>query len=256
MIKIGCFNVKNDVANYMINKDSKADATAEMINHQKFDLFGMQELTSKYLKELSPRLKEYEFYGKYRYGNLLKGLSYNENNNIITHKNILHKRTIWLPWIASNFKDLKLGIKKKSIMPRIATIIIVDDEHGPICMINTHLNSKIASIQIRQLNKLQKIIMNYYKKYPIILTGDFNMQISDKRFTDFISKVKMFGIKHVDIEENTWKSDSGNKKSFDHIFIPEGWIVKNKGIIDLGDVSDHNVIYVEADIIKKDTNLD
>jgi endonuclease/exonuclease/phosphatase family metal-dependent hydrolase len=252
MIKIGCFNVKNDVQNYMINKETNADAIAEMINHQKFDLFGMQELTAKYFKELSLRLKDYKFYGKYRYGRLFKGLSYNENNNIITNKKVMFERTIWLPWIANNFKDLKLGVKKKSIMPRIATIVIVEDkDNGKLCMINTHLSSRISSIQLCQLKKLKEIIMKYNKKYPIILTGDFNMEISDKRFSDFIFGIKAFGMKHINIEGNTWQNKSGKAKSFDHIFIPEDWVVKNAGIIDLKNVSDHKAIYVEADIISK-----
>ena len=60
-------------------------------------------------------------------------------------------KTIWLPWIANNLKDLKESILKKSMIPRIATMIVISDsEIGKVRMINTHLDHKISSVKTRR----------------------------------------------------------------------------------------------------------
>lgn len=256
IIKIGSFNVKDNSINSKggMREDgvSNADILANQIKEKEFDLLGTQELTIKYTNELALRLKNYKFYGSYRYGNLLSNIPFNENNNIITNKNVISQNTIWLPWIADNLKDLKKSITKMSIMPRIATIVIVNDEiHGDICMINTHLDYQIPSIQIRQLQALKKLIEKYSGQYPTILTGDFNMNIDNKNFNKFISDMKANNMKRVEINENTWYDKNDNGKTLDHIFLPKDWNIQNAGIIDLKDTSDHNGIFVEAEVKHK-----
>lgn len=131
-------------------------------------------------------------------------------------------------------------------MPRIATIVILeDDEKEKICMINTHLDYQISSIQIRQLNALKKIIKKYEKEYPIILTGDFNMELGDRKFDSFISDVDNT-LQHVNIEGNTWYGNNGKKGALDHIFIPKSWEVEDAGIICSMGTSDHDVIYANV----------
>lgn len=256
ILKIGSLNVKDNSINSKggMREDgiSNADILAKQIKEEEFDLIGTQELTIKYVNELALRLNDYKFYGNYRYGNLLKNIPFNENNNIITNKNVVMQNTIWLPWIANNFTDLKKSITKMSIMPRIATIVIINDEiHGQICMINTHLDYQIPSIQMRQLQALKKIITKYSSQYPIILTGDFNMKIDDKNFSSFISDMKDNNMKRVEINENTWYDKNGNGKTVDHIFLPKDWNIQNAGIVDLNGTSDHKGIFVEAEVKHK-----
>lgn len=160
-LKIGSFNTKDNATNRKggMREDgiSNADILASQIKENEFDLIGTQELTIKYVNELVSRLKDYKFYGSYRYGNLLTKIPFNENNNIITKKNVVLQNTIWLPWIANNFSDLKDSITKMSIMPRIATIVVIKNQiNEEICMINTHLDYQIPSIQKRQLKLLLK----------------------------------------------------------------------------------------------------
>lgn len=255
-LKIGSFNTKNNSINSKGGRRedgvSNADILANQIKENEFDLLGTQELTIKYVNELASRLKSYQFYGHYRYGNLLTQIPFNENNNIITNKDVVSQSTIWLPWVANNFPDLKNSITKMSIMPRIATIVIINDQiHGKICMINTHLDYQIPSIQIRQLQALKKIIEKYYSKYPIILTGDFNMEIEDKKFNNFISDLKDYDMKRVGINESTWYDKNGTGKTLDHIFLPTDWNIQNAGIIDLKGTSDHKGIFVETDVKHK-----
>ena len=117
---IGTFNTKDNSINRNggVREDgiSNADLVTDIIKENEFDFLGTQELTIKYVNELALRLSDYKFYGSYRYGNLLTKMPYNENNQIITNQNVLVSKTIWLPWIANNFPDLKTSITKMSIM--------------------------------------------------------------------------------------------------------------------------------------------
>lgn len=251
LLKVGSFNVKDNNINrsggMRKNGISNADILAGIIEEKNFDLLGTQELTIKYVNELSLRLKKYRFYGNYRYGNLFLKMPFNENNNIITNKNVIFQNTIFLPWIPDTFSDLKKSIVKMSLMPRIATIIIIEEQaYGKICMINTHLDYQIPSIQIRQLQVLKEIIVKYSSKYPIILTGDFNMEVEDKNFNNFISEIKSNGIERVEINKNTWYDKSGVGKTLDHIFIPKTWKIQNADLVDLKGTSDHKGVFAEV----------
>lgn len=247
-LKIGSFNIRN--CNSKKEKLSNAKELIELIKNEKINILGTQELTKIYEKELQKGLPEYKFFGNYRFGKwFLKNNKYNENNIIITDKTVINHRTIWLPWIAKNYKDLKESIVKKSIMPRIATMItIYDKEFGKLKMINTHLDHKIPTIKKIQLEKLEKMIMKIQKKEPVILTGDFNLQEQDEMFKEFMKALEKNNMKKVVIEGNTWTGKNGSGKKIDHIFIPSSWKIINKGLLDSRGISDHNPIYVEVEI--------
>ena len=132
-----------------------------------------------------------------------------------------------------------------SIMPRIATIVVSEnEEHRKLCMINTHLDYQVPSIQARQLKALKKIIQKY-SLYDIILTGDFNMEISDKSFSLFVNDTKD-KLQHVDVDGVTWYGANGEETIVDHIFVPKNWQVENTEIIDLKGTSDHDAICVDV----------
>jgi len=250
-MKIGSFNVKDNYINSHggIREDglSNADIVAQIILNENFDFLGTQELTINYVNEIALRLNNYSFHGNYRYGNLLTKLPYNENNNIITRKEVIFDETVLLPWIPNNIKDLSKSIFELSIMPRIATIIVAkDEEFGNVCMINTHLDYLNSSIQKRQLEELKKLIGKYGQNYPIILTGDFNMEMENENFSEFVENIQEQNLMHVDIEGNTWHGSNGEQRKVDHIFIPNNWIVEESGIISSKGTSDHDFIYVKC----------
>lgn len=253
---IGSFNTKDNSINSHggIREDGTSNAliVSDIIKENKFDLLGTQELTINYVNTIKLGLDNYKFYGNYRYGKLLKKMPYNENNNIITNKKVVLEKTYHLPWIANNIKDLKDSVVKMSIMPRIATVIIFDnDNNNCMCMINTHLDYQIPSIQIRQLTELKKLIKAYSTLYPTIVTGDFNMELNNENFNTFIKDVKDYDLRHVDIEGNTWHNKKGEDQALDHIFIPSYWKIEDMGIISSRDTSDHDLIYVNAKVKTK-----
>lgn len=250
-MKIGSFNVKDNYINshggFRKDGSSNADIVANIILNEEFDFLGTQELTINYVNEIALRLNNYKFYGNYRYGNLLTKLPYNENNNIITRKEVVFDETVWLPWVANNIKDFTKSIITLSMMPRIATVIVANDEEfGQICMINTHLDYLNPSIQKRQLAELKQLIGKYNSKYPVILTGDFNMEPGNKNFSEFIENLQEQSLMHVDIEGHTWHNSTGKKRMLDHIFIPNYWCVEDAGIISSQGTSDHDFVYVKC----------
>ena len=251
-MRIGSFNIKDDYINRKggIRKNGTSNSliVSNIILKNNFDIIGCQELTYKFKKLMKKKLSDYKFYGNYRFGNLFARLPYNENNNIITNKKVIFKKTYKLPMFPKKFDDLKVLIKKHALLPRIATLVIFEYNDELICIINTHLNNRIPDIREKQLKKLIKIIDIYYKKYPIIITGDFNMEASVKIFKDFINNLEKYNLKHVDFIKNTFRNNEGVNYSLDHIFIPNYWKVKYTKIINSKGSSDHNYLCVDVEV--------
>ena len=239
-IKICTFNGMDNSINRK-GGISNASIVSELLKD--YDLIGTQEFTKKYLDNVISNLTTYKAYGKYRYGNLLARIPYNETNSIITNQNVVFSKTYHLPFLADNFSDFKTSFVKKSIMPRIATIVVFKTKtEDEICMINTHLDYRVLSIQTRQLSALKKLIIQYSKDYPIILTGDFNMEID--QLADFISSLSEI-IKPVSIEGASLTLKNGSLKRVDHIFIPNNYVVEDSGIINSEETSDHNLVFAK-----------
>lgn len=115
-------------------------------------------------------------------------------------------------------------------------------------MINTHLDYETPSLQIRQLEEIKKLVLKYKEKYPIIVTGDFNMQMKDERFQDFVLDMKENGIERVQIDEATHQDKTGEKKTLDHIFVSKDFDVMNAGVIKMEEyakTSDHDPIFAD-----------
>lgn len=226
-------------------KESNTKQIADIINKNEIDFFGAQETIKIQEDAIKKLLDGYSINGKHRCGDLFVNMPYNEGNPGITNQKVIESNTIWLPFIANNFGDLKESITKMSIMPRIATTTIIEDkEYRNLCMINTHLDYQIPSIQIRQLETLKKLILKYNQDYEIFLTGDFNMELGNKMFEEFMSDMKDV-ITRVDVNQSTWNGKNGESKTVDHVFIPnnEKWSITDAGIIDLTGASDHNAVY-------------
>lgn len=231
---IGTFNIKDSKEN---NKSDNIKKIASIINENKFDILGTQELTHKNIKRLKKHLNNYEFYGKYRYKNM-SFIPYNECNKIITKEKIVKSKTIWLPFFKSIFNFS---------FPRIVTMVILENKNNKkICMMNTHLENSNKIIRYKQLDVLKKLVIKYGQKYDIILCGDFNMQEKNEKMISFINETKKI-IKLVKLDGNTWYSKNNKGKKIDHIFIPVNWKIKTSRIIDSKKISDHNLLVVEVE---------
>lgn len=101
-------------------------------------------------------------------------------------------------------------------------------------------------VQKRQLKFLKQLIKKYSKEYPVILTGDFNMELGTEYFDSFNDELKNMGLKRVEVNEKTNADKFENKTAIDHIFIPNDWKVINSGVKDIPYVTDHKEVYAEV----------
>jgi len=253
-LNICTYNVRNDNLIRGLTKEKIKEIYSRLLNENNIDVLATQEMVKRTVEVLKTELKDYCIVGNYRYGNnkILKSIKsikkYNEGNNIITKFPVLYEETKKLPWIPRNIKELYSGIfKYKSIMPRITTEAILEiPNYGTVKFINTHL-----SHHLKQTTKLQLIrLISKIKSSPIpvVLTGDFNINLSNKTYKKYFTEIENLGLKRVELNSKTFKK-SKKEQAIDHIFIPNNWIVKDKKIIDeeyLDDYSDHYPLLISV----------
>lgn len=260
-MKVLCINCQNNDINRNggITSDGidYCESLKEIINNN-YDIVGTQEMSKLFTERLKEKLRNYRFIGKYRFDYTIAKIvskelaKYIENNKILVHGNVVEEKNIKLPYIPFNYKEIKKGLKKGSLIRRIATCCLVDDlKLGKVYVINTHLDYYIVSVQERQINKLLKHIKKVSNKYNVVITGDFNMQKGDRLFEYFLSELNKLGIKRVPIDIKTNASKYKNKGAIDHIFISDKFNIKEYGIVEdelLDGLTDHIPIYVDFDL--------
>ncbi len=151
---------------------ARAISILKLIQQEKPDLIGVQELTPLAEKKLQKLTELYGMTGEYRLGT--KQL-FNESNAIFYRKerfNLLNGSTYWL----SKTPDKPGSSFLTSIFPRIAVFAILKDKENDMVftMINTHLDHGRETVRTAQA----KIIANLASHHCIgnftIITGDFN----------------------------------------------------------------------------------
>ena len=258
-IIIGTMNIQNKykITDYN-GLDEKGNDNAQLLNRflveNDVDILGTQELVREFIDRIKDTIKlNYKIYGNFRFGSssIVKKLEifdkFNETVSIISKHPVIKNKTVTLPWIPTNPKDIIKSIKVGSLRPRVATITLVDiPEFGKVNFINTHLDHKMAITQIKQMNYLKSLIKK--SKYPVILTGDFNMTINMPRFKLFIESLDEIGYKWVENHHITWKHQK-DKMPIDHIFIPKEWNIEQTEVLTdkyLDKFSDHYPILVKV----------
>lgn len=250
-LKIGTLNCQNNEENRQ-NRDNRASLLAEHILEEKYDILGTQELTIKFTKKVNEYLGEYHFYGDYQYGRGIIGTrfpiikSFNQGNQIITHFPVVSTKTHIMPWFPFSIKDLWKALKKKSIGRRIVTKIEIKLGEEYISILNTHLDYYLPSVQKKQLHYLLKKVKKLSHNGPILLMGDFNMEISNPLFLSFVEKLDSLGFIRVPVDNKTNDARYRAKTAIDHVFIPKNWEILSCGALEVN-ITDHKAVYVEVE---------
>ena len=262
-IKIGTLNVQNSKINRTggITPDGidNAKVLANHIENTGYYFLGTQEITRVFSRKILSNLSKYRLYGNYILGSskLVRSIpifnSFNEKNAIITNKFVEKNYTKTLPWFPSNPKDLMDALIHGSIMPRIVTVAKINDSRvGSIYVLNTHIDYQIRNIQDKQLRRIYRIAKSLSYYYPVVITGDFNMEVGiDSHFDEFIQGLERLGLKRVEVNNKTNAEKFSNKTAIDHIFIPGSWMIENAGLINddrLNTVTDHKGVFADVKV--------
>jgi len=255
-IKVCTFNVRNDNLVKNLTEKLIEDCYFMILNKYKVDILTTQEMIDSTLNVLKKKFPMYHFIGESRYGTgifqkkvrVLK--KYNEHASIITRMPVLVQKTNSLPWLPMNIKDFYNGIfKYRSMTPRVLTDVVVEIDSGRrIRVLNTHLDCHMNTVRKRQL----KYIVEYIKdsNLPVILLGDFNSNLKNKVFLNFVKELEALGLKRVEYDHKTFRK-SKKDTPIDHIFVQEDLEIKEYGIIKeekIEKYSDHFPLYVTIDI--------
>ena len=220
-MKILTFNVRNRyrIDNYsgIYKGIDTIKNLSDYIKSNDIDIIALQEVVESYRDNLTNSLGAYYVYGKPRFGSNIftrdinKLKRFNESANIYTKEECIRNKNYKLP----NLPD---------ILPRVATLVEYRVGSKVITIINVHLSAYNKISKNRQLKYLYKKIKNI--KTPIILLGDFNMNIKSNIMNSFINKLSNKGINHLEIKGRTFKKSKRNLP-IDHIFISNSLKVKS-----------------------------
>ena len=225
-MKICTFNIRNDYFDY---KKEKSNIIYNYLKDNNIDILGLQEVFSKPNRDLKKLIKnDYKMIGKYRFLLPLLHFTSNEKTPIITNHEIVESTTYRLP-------------HKPSKLRRVMTHVVIKYNDKEISIYNTHLEARIDRVKEEQLNFILEILKS--DKRPKILIGDFNSDISDTYFKEFINNLKELNLTRIPISENTLKD---SKRNIDHIFIDNSFKLIKKEVVKTLEISDHYPIVIEV----------
>lgn len=212
-MKILTFNVRNRYGIKNYNGIYKGIDTiknlSDYIKSNDIDIIALQEVIEIYRDNLTNVLGNYYVYGKPRFGSNIftkrieKLKRFNESVNIYTKEECIRNKNYKLPSLPD-------------ILPRVATLIDYKVDNKIITIINVHLSAYNKISKNRQLKYIYKIIKKINN--PIVLLGDFNMNIKSNIMNDFINKLSNLGINHLEIKGRTFKKSKRNLP-IDHVFV-------------------------------------
>lgn len=161
---------------------------AESLVRYKADIVGTQELQCWQYEELMGLLGDsWDGVGLPRKNTNSERCSIIYNKKTIEY---INGETIWLSETPS-----VVGSKSwNSAQPRILTYgkFLHKPSQTEFYFFNTHLDHKSEDARLNQLKLIVSYMDMYSKDYPVILTGDFNMYITDDCFTPLTEKAEVY----------------------------------------------------------------
>ncbi|TMM29570.1 endonuclease/exonuclease/phosphatase family protein [Polaribacter aestuariivivens] len=180
------------VMTYNIRLDVKSDAENQWANRKDFLLsqikfyeptvFGTQEGRPNQIEDLTNGLKNYNYIGHGR-----DGANKGEYSAIFYDKTKVKFSNVNTFWLSETPEKMSLGWDAS--YPRICTygLMTVLNSDEKIWVFNTHLDHKGAEAQLKGMELIETEIKKVNtQNYPVILTGDFNVEPNSK----LISKLK------------------------------------------------------------------
>jgi len=109
---------------------------------------------------------------------------------------------------------------------RLAQVIKIKILEQTLVLINVHLEAYDVKTRKTQMQQVKSIYLKYYKKYPVILLGDFNSDINfDEAGIQIFLKLPDTGCAAFDLKvpQNTFSSELPEQR-LDYIFYNKNFI--------------------------------
>lgn len=224
-----------------INAWSKRkELVSSMIRFNNADIVGVQEALLNQLDDLTTLLDGYSWFGVGRDDGMNKG----EFSAILFKADrfkVIEQSTFWL----SDTPDVP-SMGWDAAFPRVVTWGKLKDKRTQkeFYIFNTHYDHLGEAARINSSMLLKKRITEIFKGSPVILTGDFNSQISTEAYQIIVnqsdhdfslydaqskSKIDHHG-SHVTFNDFGKSIEPGNK--IDFIFVTKDFDVLQHGVID------------------------
>jgi len=230
---VGTFNLRNHYWQRNWDGGEFPIVLSNFIKIHQIDFLGVQELVRNYSFKLIRELgSAYTINGGYRYGRIPFIEQFNESNAVITRRKVLEQDTSYL----ARIPFLSHGTQ----MPRIVTTVKTDYGY----FMNTHVEYWKESAQIYQLQVLYRHILEHQDQ-PLIITGDFNVDIDKSYFVNFIDRLAKIGVHHIDNRIPTYQTKN---QVLDHVFVSDDYDILDVDVVyddDIQAISDHRPILVK-----------
>ncbi len=235
-IKVMTFNIRYDNPADSLNSWSlRAPAVYRFIEEVKPDVLGLQEALWHQYEYLDTLLTGYGSVGAGRDDGARGG----EMNPIFYNKerfDMIRTKTFWL----SETPDVPGSISWESSLPRIVTWMELADKNSKehFYIFNTHFAHDSDSARIMSSGLLLSEADSIASDFPFIVTGDFNMLLSDKGYEILTGPYESVPLL-IDAYAATEKkhtgpaytyngfSDSTSAGRIDYIFVRNGMRVLN-----------------------------
>lgn len=172
-MKVMTYNIRLDMQSDGPNKwDERKESMVDLINYYMPEIFGIQEGLPHQVAYLSKELKNYKFIGVGRDDGKNKGeysaLFYNEKKYTVSNDTTI--------WLNETGEVGKLGWD--AAYPRICTYGLFENKisHLKVWVFNTHFDNmgnvareESAKLILKTIKKINTA------KFPVILSGDFNL---------------------------------------------------------------------------------
>lgn len=176
------------------NRFSKrSQAILKLIQDQKPDIIGVQELTQTSEQKLQSLRHSYGSTGEYRWERFP---FFNESNAVFFRSDrfrLIKSRTFWL----SETPEIPSSKLRASIFPRIAVFAVMQDllSERLFTVVNVHLDHCLEHVRTRQSEILCQLVQNHAEGSFSVITGDFNTipdsaairNLQQIGFTDLVS---------------------------------------------------------------------
>lgn len=236
-LSIGQYNIR-----YANSKDAKrgnawqvrSNKISQFINHESWDVFGLQEALHTQISDLKKNLSDYSFVGVGRDDGDNKG----EFTPIFYKKSRIHCHkhgTFWL----SETPEVVGSKGWDAALPRICTWALLEDRTTKwrFWMFNVHLDHVGTEAREKSAILVLQKIQEFCGKEPFILTGDFNVDQNSDVYQLLVQSGKIIDTydkaKYKMAENGTYNSFNVNQHTenrIDHILVSTQFKVHTFGI--------------------------